>query len=105
MSRPRSIDPVSLEVVRGRVQTIADEMLNGLVRSSFSAVIKENADASTAIFDARGQCIAQSGIPILLGTLFAAVNEVLADFPIGKMAVGDIYATNDPYRGGTHVPI
>ncbi|MBM3599493.1 MAG: hydantoinase B/oxoprolinase family protein [Alphaproteobacteria bacterium] len=104
MNRPRLIDPVSLEVVRGRTQTISDEMLNGLVRSSFSAVIKENADASTAIFDARGQCIVQSGIPILLGTLFAAVNEVLADFPVAKMVAGDIYATNDPYRGGTHIP-
>lgn len=104
MDAERTIDPVSLEVVRGRLQTIADEMLNGLVRSSFSAVIKENADASTAVFDAKGQCIAQSGIPLLLGTLFSSVNEVLSDFPVDRMVPGDIYGMNDPYRGGTHIP-
>lgn len=101
----RMIDPVSLEVVRGRLQTISDEMLNAMVRASFSDVIKEAADCSTAIFDIEGQCVAQSaGIPLLLGTLFSSVNEIIKDYPPSTMKPGDIYGSNDPYRGGTHIP-
>ncbi len=101
----RTIDPISLEVVRGRLQTISDEMLNGMVRASFSDVIKETADCSTAIFDVHGQCVAQSsGIPLLLGTLFSSMSEILKDYPPSVMKPGDVYGANDPYRGGTHIP-
>ena len=105
MATKTKLDPIGLEVVRGRLVSITDEMLHGLVKSSFSSVIKEAADASTALFDLNGQCVAQAAsIPILLGTLLSAIKEVLRDFPPEAMRAGDVYITNDPYRGGTHIP-
>ena len=64
------IDPITLEVIRHRLQSIADEMEMTLLKSSYSSVIKEGLDASTAIFDINGDTIAQgNSIPIHLGSL------------------------------------
>jgi N-methylhydantoinase B len=65
------IDPITPEVVYHRLKSIAEEMEIALLRSSFSTIVKEIRDCSTAIFDAKGQSIAQAtSIPVHLGTLF-----------------------------------
>src|SRR5881394_996058 len=72
-----------------------------LIRSSFSANIKERRDCSTALFDERGRMIAQAEhIPVHLGAMPDAVAAVMAREP----APGDVWAVNDPYTGGTHLP-
>src|SRR5437667_5577530 len=72
-----------------------------LVRSAFSANIKERRDCSTALFDERGRMIAQAEhIPVHLGAMPDAVAAVMAHDP----AAGDVWALNDPYTGGTHLP-
>src|SRR5437764_11405685 len=72
-----------------------------LIRSSFSANIKERRDCSTAIFDDDGRMIAQAEhIPVHLGAMPDAVDAVRALDP----APDEIYALNDPYTGGTHLP-
>src|SRR5438132_1943873 len=72
-----------------------------LVRSAFSANIKERRDCSTALFDARGRMIAQAEhIPVHLGAMPDAVAAVARQEP----AVGDVFVLNDPYTGGTHLP-
>src|SRR5437660_6243810 len=72
-----------------------------LIRSSFSANIKERRDCSTALFDERGRMIAQAEhIPVHLGAMPDAVEAVMAHRP----ALNDIWAVNDPYAGGTHLP-
>src|SRR5438128_4799029 len=72
-----------------------------LIRSSFSANIKERRDCSTALFDERGRMIAQAEhIPVHLGAMPDAVAAVMAHRP----ALNDIWAVNDPYAGGTHLP-
>jgi N-methylhydantoinase B len=72
-----------------------------LVRSAFSANIKERRDCSTALFDERGRMIAQAEhIPVHLGAMPDAVAAVIAHEP----ALGDVWALNDPYAGGTHLP-
>src|SRR5215471_325770 len=72
-----------------------------LVRSAFSANIKERRDCSTALFDARGRLIAQAEhIPVHLGAMPDAVAAVRARDP----GPDDIFILNDPYTGGTHLP-
>lgn len=99
------IDPITLEVIYHRLKSIADEMEIALLRSSFSTIVKEIRDCSTAIFDAQGETIAQAtSIPVHLGTLMASVPQILKEFPISEMREGDAFIANDPYSGGTHLP-
>lgn len=99
------IDPVTLEVIHHRLTSITDEMENALLKSSSSSIVKEAKDASTAIFDARGQVIAQAcAIPIHFGTLRFSVPQILREFPVQNAQDGDVYLANDPYSGGTHLP-
>src|SRR6266508_4631284 len=72
-----------------------------LVRSAFSANIKERRDCSTALFDERGRMIAQAEhIPVHLGAMPDAVAAVREREP----AQEDVYVLNDPFAGGTHLP-
>ena len=99
------IDPITLEVVRHRLKSIADEMEMTLLKSAYSSIIKEGLDASTAIFDIHGETIAQgNSIPIHLGSLIPAVRAILDKYPPSAMQDGDAYILNNPYHGGTHLP-
>ena len=89
---------VELQVIGSSLRAVAEEMGAVLIRSAFSANIKERRDCSTAIFDERGRMIAQAEhIPVHLGAMPDAVAAVL-DLP------GDFWILNDPYTGGTHLP-
>ena len=92
---------IELQVLGAALRSIADEMGAVLVRSAFSANIKERRDCSTALFDERGRMIAQAEhIPVHLGAMPEAVAAVMAHDP----APEDVYILNDPYAGGTHLP-
>lgn len=98
-------DPVTLEVIRNRLDMIAEEMQLTLLRSSCSPIVKEGLDASASLFTADGVTLAQAcAIPIHLATLIPAVAEIRRRFPTETMREGDIYILNDPYAGGTHLP-
>ena len=74
--RPNTIDPVTLEVLRNALESIADEMGAVLKRTSFSPNIKERMDASCAIFDAEAQLVAQAEhVPVHLGSMLRAVRS------------------------------
>ena len=99
------IDPVLLEVLRNRLDTIADEMELTLLKSAASPIVKEGLDASAALFNVGGETIAQAAaIPIHLGALEFAAKRLVRAFPPEKMAAGDVFLLNDPYDGGTHLP-
>jgi N-methylhydantoinase B len=92
---------IELQVIGASLRSIADEMGAVLVRSAFSANIKERRDCSTALFDARGRMVAQAEhIPVHLGALPDAVAAVRAHDP----APGEAWILNDPFSGGTHLP-
>ncbi|SEH16857.1 N-methylhydantoinase B [Natronorubrum sediminis] len=96
-----SIDPVTLEVLRNQLESVAEEMGQTLIRGAYSPNIKERRDCSTALFDAEGRMIAQAEhIPVHLGAMPAAVDAVLEDDP----KPGDVFVLNDPFTGGTHLP-
>jgi N-methylhydantoinase B len=92
---------IQLQVLAAQLRAIAEEMGAVLVRSAFSANIKERRDCSTALFDERGRMIVQAEhIPVHLGAMPEAVQAVMAREP----APGEIFVVNDPYTGGTHLP-
>ena len=92
---------VELQILGSLLRAIADEMGAVLVRSAFSANIKERRDCSTGLFDERGRMIAQAEhIPVHLGAMPDAVAAVMRHEP----APGEVWALNDPYAGGTHLP-
>ncbi len=100
-----TIDLITLEVLRNKLDVIADEMEIALLRSAYSPIVKEGMDASAALFTVRGETIAQAAaIPIHLGCLVPAVQRILEVFPAERMVAGDAYIMNDPYDGGTHLP-
>jgi N-methylhydantoinase B len=100
-----ALDPITLEVVRNKLDGIANEMQSTLLRSSFSTVVKEGLDASASLFTPEGETLAQAiAIPIHLATLIPIVETLIARFPADQMREGDLYIMNDPYLGGTHLP-
>lgn len=95
------IDPTTLEVVRNRFASLADEMGTVLKRTSHSPNIKERADCSVAVFMPSGEMLAQAEhIPVHLGSMPASVEAILQRF---EPEPGVQYAVNDPYSGGTHL--
>jgi N-methylhydantoinase B len=92
---------VELQVIGAALRSIAEEMGVVLIRSSFSANIKERRDCSTALFDERGRMIAQAEhIPVHLGAMPDAVTAAMS---LG-LTRGETCVLNDPYTGGTHLP-
>ena len=93
-------------VIGAALLAIAEEMGEALIKSSYSTNIKERRDCSTAIFDARGEVIAQAEhIPMHLGSLMVIIDEVLAAIRWTSSRPGDMFMGNDPYTGGgTHLP-
>ena len=100
-----AIDPVTLEVLRGRFDAVADEIEHTLLKASYSSIVSEAQDATAAVFDARGRTVAQAcAIPIHLGALSELGRRFYRQYPPGKARPGDLYIVNDPYAGGTHLP-
>jgi N-methylhydantoinase B len=95
------LDPVTLSVLASALAGVAEEMGAVLIRGAYSSNIKERRDCSTALFDARGRMVAQAEhIPVHLGAMPEAVAAIMRHDP----RPGDVFAINDPYSGGTHLP-
>ena len=95
------LDPVTLSVLASALSGISEEMGAVLVRGSYSSNIKERRDCSTALFDGKGRMVAQAEhIPVHLGAMPEAVAAIMDRDP----EPGDVFAINDPYSGGTHLP-
>ena len=98
------VDPVLLEVFNNLFMAIAEQMGVRLENTAHSVNIKERLDFSCALFDADGNLIANAPhIPVHLGSMGESIKEVLRR-RAGDLRPGDVYAVNDPYHGGTHLP-
>ena len=100
----RTTDPISREIIKNALMSTADTMALTVVRTARSSVIKHSMDFSTALFNAKGEQVAQgltlaahlgSMAPALEGVMNAFGDDVLPD---------DVFANNDPYEGGSHLP-
>jgi len=99
-----AVDPVRLEIFANRFMAIAEQMGSRLAATARSVNIKERLDFSCAVFDAQGQLLANAPhMPVHLGSMGACVRAVLAA-RADDLQPGDVYASNDPYHGGTHLP-
>ena len=101
MTQSHDLDAVELEIMRNQLESVAEEMGQTLVRGAYSPNITERRDCSTAIFDADGRMVAQAEhIPVHLGAMPEAAAAVIERDP----RPGDVFALNDPFTGGTHLP-
>ncbi|HJU24134.1 MAG TPA: hydantoinase B/oxoprolinase family protein [Casimicrobiaceae bacterium] len=98
-------DPIALGIQWNRLISIADEIINTLVRTSFSTNVRESYDLSCVIFDARGRSIAQGSysVPSFTGTAPATLQAMLSRFPPDTLHQGDVVVTNDPWIGTGHL--
>ncbi len=98
------VDPVMLEVFNNLFMSIAEQMGTTLAKTSYSVNIKERLDFSCAIFNERGELIANAPhVPVHLGSMGESVKTVIRENR-GRMKPGNVYMLNAPYNGGTHLP-
>lgn len=103
LSISASVDPVQLELFHQTFTSIAEQMGVTLQQTSVSTNVKERLDFSCALFDAQGGLVVNAPhIPVHLGAMGETVRCILRDNP--HLAPGDVFVTNDPYRGGSHLP-
>ena len=96
-------DPVSLEVFHHQFASIAEQMGASLERTAVSVNVKQRRDFSCAVFTAEGDLVANAPhIPVHLGAMSETVKAILRAFP--SMQAGDVFVTNDPFQGGSHLP-
>ncbi|HIE99325.1 MAG TPA: hydantoinase [Fuerstia sp.] len=96
-------DPVLLEVFNNQFVSIAEQMGQTLRRTSTSTNVRERLDFSCALFDADGQLVVNAPhVPVHLGAMEETVRVIIGNH--SDMQRGDVFVTNDPYRGGSHLP-
>ncbi|MEW6447553.1 MAG: hydantoinase B/oxoprolinase family protein [Bacillota bacterium] len=99
------IDPITIEVLRNAIQSVAEEMGVVLTRTALSPNIKDRRDCSTAVYTPDGALVAQAEhIPLHLGLMPTVVRKVLEVFPAERLKPGDAIIINDPYISGSHLP-
>ncbi|CAN5730323.1 hydantoinase B/oxoprolinase family protein [soil metagenome] len=97
-------DPARLELFNHIFMSTAEQMGAALQNTSQSINIKERLDFSCAIFDEQGKLVANAPhIPVHLGSMSACVQQIIA-YRVGAIKKGDVYVSNNPYAGGTHLP-
>ncbi|MEL7246364.1 MAG: hydantoinase B/oxoprolinase family protein, partial [Cyanobacteria bacterium J06573_2] len=104
MSKTNQPDPVRLEIFKNLYQFIAEQMGIVLQNTAASVNIKERLDFSCAIFDSSGLLVANAPhIPVHLGSMSESVRSLINDKG-NSLKPGNVYLSNNPYNGGTHLP-
>ena len=97
-------DPIKLEIFNNLFQSIAEQMGFTLQNTSASVNIRERLDFSCAVFDSEGELVANAPhIPVHLGSMGESVKALISDRG-DRIYLDDVFATNNPYNGGTHLP-
>ncbi len=97
-------DPIEFELFKNSIFSIADEMALTITRTTYSGVLKDNMDFSTAVADAQGKLVAQGlTLPGHLGSIPTALEAVIRRY-CDDMEDGDVFIMNDPFDGGMHLP-
>ena len=99
------IDPITFEVIKNALDSLADEMALVVMRSAHSAICRDSLDYSTAVCDGQGRMVSQGLMTALHLGSFPFAMRILIEQYREEMGPGDIFATNDPYGGGgMHLP-
>jgi len=96
---------IELEILWKRLISVVDEAAAAFVRTCFSTLVRDGNDFAIVLTDAQGRSLAQSqlSLPGFIGCLPATVRHFLAKYPPGTMQEGDVFITNDPWRGSGHI--
>jgi N-methylhydantoinase B len=96
-------DPITIAVLQNRLNAIAEEMGEAMLRTAYSQILNSSRDFSIALIDAQCRLVAQADhIPVHVGAMSWAAKALSARFP--DPSPGEVYLLNDPYRGGSHLP-
>src|SRR3954452_5037418 len=97
------IDPITVAILQNRLNAIAEEMGEAMLRTAYSQILNSSRDFSIALIDRHCRLIAQADhIPVHVGALSWAAKALMARFP--DPAPDDVYVLIDPYRGVSHLP-
>ena len=101
----RNIDPITMEVIKNALSSIADEMALVIMRTAYSSIVRDSMDYSTGMCDAEGRVVAHGlTCPLHLGSFPDAMQQMIGEYS-GNMRPGDMFVFNDPYGGGgMHIP-
>ncbi len=100
----KTVDPLTLSVVRNKLISVAEEVVEVMTQTSFSPILNQSRDFSSAVLSGKGEVLAQAErVPIHMGALSFAVQAMIDAFEEG-FSPGDVVVCNDPYFGGSHLP-
>jgi N-methylhydantoinase B len=105
MTDRRNISEIDVQIMWNRLLSVVEEQGQTLVRTAFSTSAREAGDISAGVFDLTGRMLAQAvtGTPGHINTMAASVGHFLKVFPVAEMQDGDVYITNDPWKGTGHL--
>lgn len=100
-----SLNNIHMQVMWNRLISVVEEQALALIRSAFSTSVREAGDLSAGIFDRQGRMLAQAvtGTPGHVNTMAEAVPNFIADIGEHRIFEGDVYVTNDPWKGTGHL--
>ncbi len=99
------VDPITLQVIRGSFETIAEEMGHVLYRMSFSSIIRESQDLGAGLFDADFNTLCESeSTPMHIGSIPGYLRGIAETLEDGEWFEGDVVVHNHPYHGASHTP-
>ncbi|MSP01394.1 MAG: hydantoinase B/oxoprolinase family protein [Acetobacteraceae bacterium] len=101
----RNISEIEMQIMWNRLLSVVEEQAQTLVRTAFSTSAREAGDISAGVFDLDGRMLAQAvtGTPGHINTMAKSVGHFLDVFPVAQMKEGDVYVTNDPWKGTGHL--
>ena len=101
----RNIPEIELQIMWNRLLSVVEEQATTLVRTAFSTSAREAGDISAGVFDLQGRMLAQAvtGTPGHVNTMARSVGHFLDVFPVATMRDGDVFVTNDPWKGTGHL--
>ena len=105
MRNANPIDQIHMQIQWTRLLSVVEEQAQVLVRTAFSTSAREAGDISAGVFDPQGRMLAQAvtGTPGHVNAMAASVRSFLEVFPLETMEEGDIFITNDPWKGTGHL--
>ena len=100
-----NVETIHMQVMWNRLISVVEEQAMALIRTAFSTSVREAGDLSAGIFDQRGRMLAQAvtGTPGHVNTMAEAVAHFMEDIGVDRMHEGDVYLTNDPWKGTGHL--
>ncbi|MGE4047176.1 MAG: hydantoinase B/oxoprolinase family protein [Acetobacteraceae bacterium] len=101
----QGISEIELQIMWNRLLSVVEEQAQTLVRTAFSTSAREAGDISAGVFDLQGRMLAQAvtGTPGHVNTMARSVGHFLDVFPVAEMREGDVFVTNDPWKGTGHL--